>query len=157
MTGENEVGFFFGTFCLTSYFWLLWAFFALHGFPGVATSRGYSGYGAWASCWGTSLAIGAWALDGWASAIVPHTLHCPAAWEIFLDERWKPPPLHWQADCQPLDLQPLAHWQADCQPLEKPKKGVLEWEVSHSKLSIEKLFNFALTITSHWLIDGQTI
>ena len=45
MKGENE-GFFLVIFCLVSYFWLLWAFFALHGFPVVATSRGYSGYGA---------------------------------------------------------------------------------------------------------------
>ena len=44
MKGGNEG--FFGNF-LSSYFWRLWAVFALHGFPVVATSGGHSGCGAW--------------------------------------------------------------------------------------------------------------
>ena len=59
----------------------------------------------WASCGGGFSCCRAWSLKHMALVAVIHGLSYPLACGIFLDQRWNPCPLHWQADSQPVDHQ----------------------------------------------------
>ena len=75
------------------YFWLSWAFFAVHGFSLAAVIGGCS----LVSVCGLLFAV--------ASLVVEHGLTCIVVCRILPDQGLNPCPLHWQADLQPLDHQ----------------------------------------------------
>ena len=80
-------------------FWPCWVFTAVHGFSLAVTSRSCSLIAVHGLLFAVvSLAVGIRLQGVWALVAVAHSLSCPTACGISLDQGSNPHPLCWQVD-----------------------------------------------------------
>ena len=90
----------------TFFFWLHWAFTAVHRLSLVSVQGGYSLIAVPSLLIVVASLVAKHRLYGTpASVVVVHGLSCPTAWEVFPERGSNLCPLHWQADSYPLSHQ----------------------------------------------------